>query len=240
MSFARSLLFAALVFPLAVPARADLVPVTDPSIRLLGKGMADRREHHALALACVDDKSAATAPSACQRHRFLVAVASNRQLYWIGPEFTLAEGETMKEHLRAIGKESRKYIPASRQIILYAGTVVAGVAIIATAGSTAGVTAAGVPKGMILAAAGLGILVAPFLISMYTHGQRTGWHDYGMVSEYMLGDVANAKSVRDQSGWNWEDRPRKINHGYFERLLRAIDETGYQTYRAGRPGPRQD
>jgi hypothetical protein len=178
-------------------AQSDAAPVPSlDSVILLGKGYFDSHDRHrSIAFACKilnEDQS-------CKVASFVYF--ENQVARYIGPELTISDPEQIKKEMGSWFpslEARREKARANRRTALVAGAI--GSAI--TLGS-----------GVVW----LPVLGGGYAIVLYALTGVNNPDALILATPVSAGNVA--KVIRDQDGWNWSSRPKKLNHQVFESMI---------------------
>jgi hypothetical protein len=184
-------------------------PVAESSIRLLGKGYADKKDPtRSIALACI----AVRKDEQCAQARFV---------YWQGQEANyIGQGFYIPYHLNKEGKEviNVEALQGALQILLQR-TVGAHERAkydrIFTIGAATAVTGVGLIVGIPL----LGLIYSVLFI--LPRDETKGFKASNIaISAHDLDQV-----TRDQNGWNWSSEAKRIKTKLFDRVVSDLVET---------------
>jgi hypothetical protein len=186
-------------------------PVNGDRLKLVGRGVENRKTGNVIALACIGKPINETLEPSCKVLRHVMMKADTKQMVYIGPKFEIeSQGEPTQDDLvkrvvsinRAV-KKHKKYVNSDKRgkAIAYSAVISSvGFGAIVISKSAAGVAIATGPFCL----AWLGLLVVIFGVQELVRAPL--FPSSGVISDVMA----------DQNGWNWSVKPKKVSARSFK------------------------
>ncbi len=164
-----------------------------PPVKILGKGIAGKKSHESLALACVGMNYS------CDKLQFIY-FKDQTQRAPVGPTFTVKDRKALKHLLKSVSKQARNGNRAMISLVAEIGVLVALTPILDSA----------IPLYI--------AVFGPFMIMGAEQHQV-----FDLMGDFKDVSKTNAGSMLiNQNGWNWAEDARSIREKQFQRMLKFI------------------
>jgi hypothetical protein len=192
--------------------------VTSGTLKIVGRGLQDRKTGDIIALSCMGPALAETGAPSCKTLRHVIFPANSTEAYYVGYTYQLEmESEPTEKDFETLAKSINRNVKKFKKnmhqdtrekVIGY--------------GAFAGATGWGVHL-IALSATGVTVTIGAALLPFYAGIALT----FGimMIARIPLlphsGVISEA--MADQNGWNWSESPNVISHQrfkWFDRYLK--------------------
>jgi|GEM_PF-2369202 len=184
----------------------DPIEVTGGTVKMLGRGVLNRRTHETLALACVTEN--------CSTLRMLYIAANGEKAYLMGPQIVVSEGQQdpSKKQIRTTLRSITRNFREVRREKTPAG--VTELKIFGAFATTSGVAWV-VGSGVLFAASG-GVLFIPAAMAAAYLMMRF------VVDPVTFGGTSPVTATfNEHDGWNWSQRPKRVSEKTFRFLMKS-------------------
>ena len=188
---------------------STVVPVQDETLRLLGRGYVDKRNPDAMfALACIQLRE----DQQCGQARFVVW-KNKDEAFYVHQGFHLhyttnAQGKQVLDlkKLKEVIEFTLVYTTMKAERTKYDRLLIKVVAPLA------------VTMGIVAGMPWFGALYVPLLLSSEHGVNAYGKGSFAVSFDQMM------TVVRDQNGWNWSSRPKRMKHKGFQTVIKDLTE----------------
>lgn len=185
--------------------------VTDPQIKLLGKGFAGRKSREVISIACVGEDQGTTEKN-CETLRF-VHILNSSEVYYIGPAFKTnlvnkrgkptSQSKQLKKAMKNLDDEVRNRRMRTT-LSMYVSIV--------------GIGAFSAVSGIFWP---FGALLGVFVIA--GAGQIDLIHIFDITNPIQNVMGKSTTQVQNQDGWNWGIKPKTISEKSFQNALLLLE-----------------
>jgi hypothetical protein len=199
----------------------QLTPVTETSMKLVGKGVRDRSTDENIVLTCVDQ--------ACEQLRFVYFNAS-KEAFYLSRSFKIKlredqvnDEQALQEFAKDFGKISRALKNQNvswekrtfRGMFIYGGAVIGGITVGVTGGAVLG---ASLFLGAGISAATISAIKGPDNLDKFDFITPLFQSTYGAFNPSHSSQLSKAE------GWNWSSKPKAVTHSAFQWIAVAAKD----------------